>query len=415
MGVVPGINPTIEREEFFASLRYWLPFGWLKIHGNRHRDELIQKIEQYFGRKCVLFDGGRSALYAILSNLDKDGRDEVILQAFTCVVVPNAIRLAGYKPVFVDTEPDSVNMSVADLKSKITPKTRAVMVQHTFGFPDKIDEIKNICEEKNIHLIEDLAHSLSGRFKDRLLGTFGDSAFLSFGSGKVITSGCGGAVITDDDALYTRVKSFEESLKYLLWTETFKQINRIIFFTISKPFYFILHIGKAFIYFLRITGMTPITVTDDEKRGNLEKVRLFRLPNSLAHLALIQWEKLEKFLDHRRSLASIYESKLNFGKRLKFNDGSSYLHYPILVSNPKKIFSFLKKNHIQLIHEWEDGVLYPKGSNLYSAGYVDGTCPNAKKLGESVLTLPVSPTIKSSEAKDIINLLNDEKNQNFLN
>lgn len=101
----------------------------------------------------------------------------------------------------------------------------------------------------------------------------------------------------------------------------------------------------------------------------------------------------------------MYESELKLGKKLKFNDEAAYLRYPLFVPDPDKIFSFLKKKQIQIMNDWNGSVIFPKDSDLYSAGYIKGMCPNAENLGKSILTLPVSPNVRSTEAKNLINIL----------
>src|SRR6266498_3212509 len=153
-----------------------------------------------------LFFRGRVALYAILKALGVGTCDEVAIQAFTCVAVPEAIIAAGARPVFIDIEHNGFNMSPADLVRKITPKTRAIVVQHTYGIPASMDPIIQCAGEHGIPIIEDCCHSFVSAYNGNTIGNFGVASFYSFEWGKPIVIGIGGSAVINDNALRDNIR-----------------------------------------------------------------------------------------------------------------------------------------------------------------------------------------------------------------
>ena len=136
------------------------------------------------------------------------------MQAFTCNAVPNPVLWAGLKPVYVDCDEKTFNIDKEDLKKKITPRSRVLIVQHTFGLPADMDAISEICRKNNLILIEDCAHSLGAEYKNKKVGTFGKAAFFSFSRDKVISSVYGGMAVTEDHELTKKIKEYQLKIGY---------------------------------------------------------------------------------------------------------------------------------------------------------------------------------------------------------
>ena len=129
---------------------------------------LKKKIQDFFNIKfCNVFDSGRSAIYFALKSLGAGDGVEVLVQAYTCVVVVNAINWTGAKPIYVDIG-DDFNIEPADLIKKVTTKTKILIIQHTFGQPAKLDELLAITKQYNLKVIEDCAHSLGACCNNKL-------------------------------------------------------------------------------------------------------------------------------------------------------------------------------------------------------------------------------------------------------
>lgn len=174
-----SLSPNTEKDDIQLAFRLKFQF-WLWKKG-KAIEELENQFKNYLGLKhAISFNSGRSSLMAILNSLNLEKGSEVLLQAFTCNAAPNPIIWNGLKPVYVDCDEETFNIDIEDLKKKITPQSKAVMVQHTFGLAAEMDKILNVCRENNLILIEDCAHSLGAEYQGKKVGTFGKAAFFSF-------------------------------------------------------------------------------------------------------------------------------------------------------------------------------------------------------------------------------------------
>jgi perosamine synthetase len=175
--------------------------------GGKRVRELESLLQDYLNVKNVVsINSGTSALLAALLAADIRTGDEVLLPSFTFVATANSILAAGAKPVFVDVNKDDYTIDVSDLKAKITKKTRVIVPVHLYGHPSDMDEIAEVAETRSISIIEDACQSLGSTYNNRQTGTFGIMGCFSFYASKVLTSGEGGAVVTDDDSIAEKLK-----------------------------------------------------------------------------------------------------------------------------------------------------------------------------------------------------------------
>lgn len=196
----------------------------------KYVDKLEEMCAEFTGAKyAVATVNGTAALHTSLVLSDVDNHCEVITQPLTFIATANAISYTGAKPVFIDVDRDTMGLSPQRLKEFIKENTiqrngqcinvqtskiiKAVIPMHTFGFPCRIDEIKEICYEYNITLIEDAAESLGSYFKGQHTGTFGKFGILSFNGNKIITCGGGGMILTDNEALAKKAKHITTTAK----------------------------------------------------------------------------------------------------------------------------------------------------------------------------------------------------------
>jgi perosamine synthetase len=170
-------------------------------------EEFEKRLATYIGRKHVLaFNSGTSALQAVLMAYGIGRDDEVIVPSFTFIATANAPLFVGARPVFADIEERTFGLDPADVRAKITPRTKAIIPIHYGGCPCLIKELVALARANNLLLIEDAAESLGAAASGRKLGTFGDAAIFSFCANKVITTGEGGAVATDSRDIYEKLK-----------------------------------------------------------------------------------------------------------------------------------------------------------------------------------------------------------------
>lgn len=169
--------------------------------------EFEQKIAAYIGTKhAITFNSGTSALHAALLAHGIGKNDEVIVPSFTFIATVNSPLFVGAKPVFGDIEEETCGLNPEEVESKITKNTKAIIPVHYGGCPCRIKELADIAEDKDLILIEDAAEAFGASVDGKNVATFGDSNILSFCQNKIITTGEGGAVVTDSDEIFEKLK-----------------------------------------------------------------------------------------------------------------------------------------------------------------------------------------------------------------
>ena len=178
--------------------------GWNE-NWNAYLKRFEQTFAEYIGvRYAVSTSSCTGALHLALLALDIGTGDEVILPDITWVATAAAVTYCGAEPVFADVEPDTLCISPASIRKRLTPKTKAVMPVHNYGNLSDMDEIAEIAEAHNLNIIEDAAPSLGATYKGRRTGSLGHAAAFSFQGAKIMTCGEGGMLVTDDRALFER-------------------------------------------------------------------------------------------------------------------------------------------------------------------------------------------------------------------
>ncbi len=348
----------------------WRDFFW--------EDVPAERLAGYLHKKhAVLFESGRVAEYFLLKALGVGAGDEVIIQAFTCVAVPNSIAWTGARPVYVDID-KSLNLDPEKLVKAITPKTKAVIFQSTFGDSGQINKVRAICQKKDLFFIEDGAHSLK---------MVGDLAFFSFGRDKVMSGayGCGGAVVTNDTTLWKKLLDLTANLpaKKQSWFYL-----PAVYFVLQTYNFFSL--GRAVHKLLK--NFLPKVLTPEEKQG-LAPDRFYGPPPG----ALAQLAKLDGFVKHRQEMAQFYAKELGG----HFDQNCTYLRYSIFVDDPAGLRRFAARRGI-FLGDWYDQVVAPKGVGLAAVGYKPGSCPVAEKVCQRIVNLPINPNMNLDDAKKVV-------------
>jgi perosamine synthetase len=167
-------------------------------------EEFEQSLARYVGTThAVAVNSGTSALHLCIRALGISEGDEVIVPSFAFIAVANVLRYERAVPVFVDIDPQTLNLDPAGIEEAITPRTRAIIVVHTFGCPAALDEILKIARRHRLYVIEDACEALGAQFDVRKVGSFGNAAVFGFYPNKQITSGEGGMLLTNDSNVAT--------------------------------------------------------------------------------------------------------------------------------------------------------------------------------------------------------------------
>ena len=323
-------------------------------------------VAKYTGSKfAVAVVNGTAALHAALLMADVSEGDEVITQPLTFVATVNAISYCRAKPVFLDVDRETLGLSADALKSFLEENTfirdnvcinkysgnkiKACVPMHTFGHPCKIDEIKIICDQNQITLIEDAAESIGSYYDGKHTGTFGTMGVLSFNGNKTITTGGGGMILTNDQTIAEKVRHI---------TTTAKK---------SHPWEF----------------------DHDEIGYN------YRLTNLAAALGCAQMEQLPHIINAKRKIADIYNDFFKSGP-LKFvkepeNAKSNYWLNAILLPNKKERDKFLAFSNDQNVMTRPVWKLMNKLKMFKNC--IAGDLYNALWLEERIVNLPSSPKI----------------------
>lgn len=409
-----SLSPNVQKDDVLLALNLlFKPAVW---KDGEEIFRLEEEFQKYLGVKSSFsFNSGRSAFLAILNSFEIKEGDEVLLQGFTCNSVVIPILKQGATPVFVDID-ETLNINPADLEKKISKKTKAIVIQHTFGQPAKIEEILEICRKHNLLLIEDCAHSLGAEYKGKKAGTFGDAAFFSFGRDKIISSVFGGMAVTNDEKTGERLKEFRKKLEFPENFWILRQLLHPILTTeLILPAYGLNeHLGRIIFVFLNKISILSKAVSITEKKGELPKIFPKKLPNALAILAFNQFKKLEIFNGHRRDAAKFCEQALKGAgfslpaANLSDKSNPTFLRYPILVEGETDdILKRARKKKIYLDDGWRKTPVVPPDTDVAKMQYKPGSCPRAEKIAKRIVNLPTHINISRADEKKIIEFIKE--------
>jgi len=349
------VNEAIRRGMFWA------------IGPNVERFEEL--LSEYIGVKYALvFNSGTSALHATLLAYGIGPGDEVIVPSFTFIATANAPLFVGAKPVFADIEEKTYGLDPKDVERRITRKTRAIIPIHYGGLPCLINELKAVAERHNLLLIEDAAESFGAAVHSKKVGAFGDCAVLSFCSNKIITTGEGGAVLTDSKEIYERLKLLRSHGR-----------------------------AETSNYFSTNEYMDYVTLGYN-----------FRMSDINAALGISQLGKVDRIIDMRRRNAQQLSSRLSLIKEIDVPRPQRgflnvYQMYTIKVKRGKDerdaLLAHLSKKGI-MAKVYFEPVHY---THFYRTvlGY---TCelPATEKISREVITLPMYPALTGEEIDYIV-------------
>lgn len=285
--------------------------GWISSSG-KYIIKFENEFKKIVRRKySVAVSSGTAALDIAIKSLNLKKGDEIIVPNFTIISCLNEVIREGIRPVFIDADPNTFNIDVDKIESKITKKTKAILIAHIYGLPVDLEKIIRIKKKYNLFLIEDCAEQLGQTYFKKPIGSFGDISTFSFFANKHITTGEGGMVVTNNKFLY---KKF---LEY-----------RNICFSLKK---------ERFIH--------------DNIGWN------YRMTNLQAAIGYVQLKKLKKFIKKKRLIGKIYNKGLKnlSGIQLPMvaNEYSKNIYwvFTILIKNKKinakKFMHLLKKRGIE--------------------------------------------------------------------
>ncbi len=203
--IIPVCSPKLDGNEL-KYLYACVKSNWISSAGG-----FIEKFENAFGGYCgvkfaIACSSGTAALHLALSALEIKKRDEVIIPTFTMIATANAIAYLGARPVLVDADPATWNIDARQIESKITKQTKAIIAVHTYGLPAQMNTILSIAKKHNLFVIEDSAQAHGAEYRGKKTGGLGDIGCFSFYGNKIITTGEGGMVTTNNKKIARNVR-----------------------------------------------------------------------------------------------------------------------------------------------------------------------------------------------------------------
>jgi len=208
------------KREYQKYLKQIWDSAWVTNNGPLVK-EFEQKMKDYLGVKHFFFvNNGTIALQIALKALEIPRDSEVITTPFSYVATTSSIVWEGYKPVFVDIDPDTLTINPKLIEQAITKKTKAILPTHVFGNPCHIEEIEKIAKKHNLQVIYDAAHTFGAKYKGKHIASYGDISTLSFHATKLFHTGEGGGIVTDNDKLAHKIsymRNFGHRTEYDYW------------------------------------------------------------------------------------------------------------------------------------------------------------------------------------------------------
>ncbi len=364
------------------------------------RSEITQKYQRQFntmlsGQGSFAFWKARVALYATLRAMDVGKDDEIILPGYTCVMDVNPIKYLQAKPVYVDIEPTTFNMNAQLLSEKITAKTKAIIAQHTYGYPCDMDAIMSIAGNNGIPVIEDCCLAFGSKYKHKIVGTFGKASYFSFQWNKPYTTGLGGMVLANDSELAERIESLRSaqscrpSKKEVLMLAAQLGVYRAFIYPRTTAF------AQMVFRYLTKKGLVVGSSSTSEFEPKMAPDFLKIMSTVQARSGLRQLRRIDANIEHRREMAQLYDQLLEERGWLPRQFDRSLMdpvmvRYPIRIAEKDRALTEAAKAGIEL-GSWFECPLHPIETPLAVYDYETGMCPQAEKASREVVNLPLHP------------------------
>ena len=382
--------------------------GWVLPDGNATK--AIADFELRFSKligagSAYSFAAGRVALAAILDALDVGIGSEIVVPGYTCVAVPNPVLYTGAMPVYADIDRETLNISAATVAACLTSRTKAIVVQHTFGFPAPMDELMELATRHGIALIEDCTHALGATISGRPVGSFGTAAFFSMEQTKMVSSGAGGVAYSNELTLSERLAKYQNRCGIPKAAYVRLMMGYLAYTVILRDPRWSRHFTLAGYYLERLKLIGGPISTEEEMRCEKPEHFELRLSGAQARVATSQLKQLPQNLVQRRKIAEIYRNAFHDTRvrsivPLEINS-PSYVRFPARVKNKIALAEELKEQNIQL-GLWFTAPVHPAGVPQSRAGYTEGSCPEAENAVTEVVNFPCHPRMTEADAARVI-------------
>ncbi len=368
MNFIPVNEPLLNGNEA-KYLAECISTGWISSEG-----PFVGRFEKEFAERCgrkfgIAVCNGTAALETALWAAGTGEGDEVIMPSFTIISCAIAAIRTGAKPVFVDSESGTWNIDVSQIRKKLTNKTRAIMPVHIYGLPADMNSVIEIAEEHDLKIIEDAAEQIGQTYNSKPCGSFGNASAFSFYPNKHVTTGEGGMVLTDDEEIAEKAKSY----------------RNLCF----KP-------EKRFVH--------------DELGYN------FRITNMQAAIGLAQLERLDEFVQKKRHIGRLYNELLSDVEEISLmpernmHAENIYWVYGILLNERAAINAEEMMNRLSKVGIGTRPFFFPLHKQpvfLKSGLSLNESMPVSEMLAERGLYLPSGLALKDEDMARVAEAVKD--------
>ena len=381
----------------------------------KYRKKYIGEIARWLKvdqTKVELYWKGRIGLYAILKAFQLKKGDEVILPAFTCVVVPNAIFYCGATPKYVDISTATLNTILAQIKEKITSNTKVIIIQNTFGLSNEVKRIVDFARKNDILTIEDCTHGFGGTYDKEPNGSYCDAAFYSTQWNKPFSTGIGGFAIMNNQSYLQVFKLVNREL------ETPSKKDRYILGSLIQVKKYLLYDSTywAALKLYRKLSKSGVVVGSSKgeelvgtKKPDNYFLRSVKVQEKVGYNAL---QYLSNILETRKNTGVIYNEFFRSRKLWNYQDedliNHSFLNYPVFVRDKDVFKKKAEKAKIRL-GDWFLSPIHPVMDDFHIWKINPKEYPNASRVSNHILNLPTD--IDEDRLKRIISFLNSNEDE----
>ncbi|MFX1521320.1 MAG: DegT/DnrJ/EryC1/StrS family aminotransferase [Promethearchaeota archaeon] len=359
-------EPFIEDEEIAAVIQ---ALKEKRLSQGEYVEKFENSFTEYVGTNhAIAFNSGTAALQVGLAAKSIKSKDEIITSPFTFAATANVIALLRATPVFVDVDPETLNINPSFIEEAITPNTKAIIPVHYAGQCAEMDDIKRIAKDHDLFVLEDAAEAHGSLYKEKLAGNLGDAGTFSFYPNKNIVTGEGGMLTTNDDELATKAR------------------------------------------ILRNHGQ-------DRRYHHVEIGWNYKMMDLVAAIGLVQMKRINHIIKRKKEIAEYYIkgfNKFDFirPQTVRSYNLHTYMLFPVLTHNqPQRdaLQSILEKAGVETRIAFPSLHLQPVFQRLY--GFTDGQFPVAEKASKTVLCLPIHAYLQREDQDYIMNIIQESQKE----
>lgn len=408
MRFVTPYYASIDQGRAWQAVTCWLR-GVVATRASR-RAALARTVAAALGTESAIFatGSGRSAIALCLRAAGIGPGDEVLISSYTCLAVATGVVAVGATPVYADIDPDTLNVDADTVRKAMTPRVRAVIVQHTLGKPAPVAAILAIARERDAIVIEDCALAVGSRIGPSNVGTMADAAIFSMELSKTISSGWGGILAAHDRRLAEAVRALYDDLPEPGYWSASRDLWQTVISAWSHQAAIYDRLGKYILYLGFRAGLFRRSTPAEEYDGGVGRNFLHKMGGAQADLARLQWRDLPNIArsctgnaaELRAALAALdieapgapTAGEVGVAPRVSF-----------LAQDRPDIMAYFLTRGIEL-GEWFDGPVSPVPT-APEFNYRPGSYPNAEKVAARVVNLPSHSRLNTADIRKIISEL----------